>query len=295
MRPSALRCINLGSIIKVTTPHSLSKCRSKPAIPAAKVLSNSTFPSTVIQGDLPFLVGLPSLEAMRPNLNFEHSNLSFKLADKYHRLELIKSDGHLHLPFRSNDIAPVRNSNDQRSDKTGKNYLTYDDTKLTSDGSSYHDDHPGRLYPSDSTVKDAMTTYYTRLSDPSPLESSIQSHNQPQFQKDANSASYYTIDLSSSSGESATNIDHPAPTTNLTRDYPANLPAQGILDPIDTPNNSSIQPPTSPEPSQKNTKNTHHQHNDNIQLSPREIQKLHLGFGHGSHTDIEAYIRAAGM
>lgn len=65
----------------------------------SKPLFDITF--DVIDGDLPFLVGLPSLFAMRCNLNFNGKWIGFKISNEYVKLTLVSSNGHILLPFKS--------------------------------------------------------------------------------------------------------------------------------------------------------------------------------------------------
>lgn len=64
-----------------------------------KVHFNISF--DVIEGDLPFLIGWPSLRAMKANINCEHMNLGVRVNDGYHRLKLHTDDDHVYLPFKS--------------------------------------------------------------------------------------------------------------------------------------------------------------------------------------------------
>lgn len=53
-----------------------------------------------IEGNFPFLVGLPSLLLMEANLNFKHRNSNFFANSKFTRLELPLDDDHIILPFK---------------------------------------------------------------------------------------------------------------------------------------------------------------------------------------------------
>eukprot|EP00171_Calliarthron_tuberculosum_P023073 IDg23073t1 len=55
----------------------------------------------VIEGDLPFLIGLPSLRAMKACLNFHNSSLLFTLGGKMTKLKLMYDHHHVYLPFSS--------------------------------------------------------------------------------------------------------------------------------------------------------------------------------------------------
>lgn len=54
----------------------------------------------VINGDLPFLVGLPSLVAMKANLNFSYRWLGCRAEEEYLTLELQYVESHIVLPFK---------------------------------------------------------------------------------------------------------------------------------------------------------------------------------------------------
>lgn len=55
----------------------------------------------VIPGQLPFLIGLPSLRAMAGNLSFKHNNLSMVINKTLYRIQLVYKNSHLCLPLRS--------------------------------------------------------------------------------------------------------------------------------------------------------------------------------------------------
>lgn len=59
----------------------------------------------VIDGDLPFLIGTPTLKKMRSNINFEHDFIGFKIGDKYHRVAVDITDQYTLLPIYSNNVA----------------------------------------------------------------------------------------------------------------------------------------------------------------------------------------------
>lgn len=53
----------------------------------------------VIAGSLPFLIGLPSLTAMKASLNFHYGSLSLAINHNLYRLRLIRKSSHLMLPL----------------------------------------------------------------------------------------------------------------------------------------------------------------------------------------------------
>eukprot|EP00171_Calliarthron_tuberculosum_P023568 IDg23568t1 len=53
----------------------------------------------VIPGELPFLIGYPSLKAMKANLNFKFNEIGFHLRDKHVRIKLETDENHIYLPF----------------------------------------------------------------------------------------------------------------------------------------------------------------------------------------------------
>jgi len=57
----------------------------------------------VIPGSLPFLIGWPSLKAMRANINCEFMNLGIKVNNRYSRIPLKDGGHHVFLPFKSKD------------------------------------------------------------------------------------------------------------------------------------------------------------------------------------------------
>lgn len=74
----------------------------------------------VIDGELPFLVGLPSLMAMRSCLNFKFQSLGLAIGPKYLWIPLTYHDSHLTLPFSSmirrserDDSNPSNNGTDR--------------------------------------------------------------------------------------------------------------------------------------------------------------------------------------
>lgn len=70
----------------------------------------------VIEGDLPFLLGLPSLTYMVATISLKYMTLSLSLAGKYCRLHLEKDDDHVYLPFEGNTTTP---SGEDRSKMRG--------------------------------------------------------------------------------------------------------------------------------------------------------------------------------
>lgn len=55
----------------------------------------------VIEGDLPFLVGLPTLIAVKSSVKFNTKWLGFRSGDEFVKILLEKEKGHLILPFRA--------------------------------------------------------------------------------------------------------------------------------------------------------------------------------------------------
>lgn len=55
----------------------------------------------VINGELPFLIGLPSLLSMRATLNFRYKSLGLHIGTNYMRIRLEHCDSHIILPFSS--------------------------------------------------------------------------------------------------------------------------------------------------------------------------------------------------
>lgn len=55
----------------------------------------------VIDGSLPFLIGLPSLLAMKATINFQYHSLSLAIRNSLYRLQLVRQSSHLRLPLES--------------------------------------------------------------------------------------------------------------------------------------------------------------------------------------------------
>lgn len=55
----------------------------------------------VINGDLPFFVGLPALYTMEACVSFKFLNLGLRLGQKYMRIPLLRQDSHMLLPLMS--------------------------------------------------------------------------------------------------------------------------------------------------------------------------------------------------
>ena len=61
----------------------------------------------VVPGKLPFLVGCPSLCAMKTNINCEYLNIGTKFDGKYTRIPLKSCDYHASLPFRPENRSQI--------------------------------------------------------------------------------------------------------------------------------------------------------------------------------------------
>jgi len=55
----------------------------------------------VLEGDLPFLIGKPTLKAMKATINFEHMTLGIKFNNYYHRICLHDNGAHILLDFKA--------------------------------------------------------------------------------------------------------------------------------------------------------------------------------------------------
>lgn len=76
----------------------------------------------VIDGTLPFLIGLPSLVSMKASLNFRYSNISIIIDRVIYRLQLVKRSSHLELPLNCNIVhqRSLRVYNEQRGENNIK-------------------------------------------------------------------------------------------------------------------------------------------------------------------------------
>lgn len=138
--------------------------------------------------------------------------------------------------------------------------------------------------------------------DSTPLSGAHLSPLGPDEQQPLELITYYPIDLSTSSEEPTTEFCrvNPIPKTlDLSSDSSAQKKFH--IAPWDRPPESANDLPTCGSPPAQETNFTAHaltqlHSNDNsIHLTPNEILKLDLGLGHGSYTDVEAYIKSAGM
>ena len=91
----------------------------------------------VIKGDLPFLIGLPSLSSMQASINFKYKNLGLYLNGKYYRVPYVEKDHHICLALIANY------------------------TKSAQTASSYYSSpgYSGQIYSSD-TVND-LSSYFS--------------------------------------------------------------------------------------------------------------------------------------
>ena len=78
----------------------------------------------VIDGDLPFLLDLPSLIAMESTINHKYLSLGFNCRGKYHRMQLMKTGDHLLLPFVSKTIDLERDSDRTSAQRGGVKYYS---------------------------------------------------------------------------------------------------------------------------------------------------------------------------
>lgn len=79
----------------------------------------------VIEGNLPLLIGWPSLRSMKANLNCEYLNLGLKINAVYHKLLLKNDKNHVYLPFRfrSRSFYSGRNRSRGISKHSPRNYI----------------------------------------------------------------------------------------------------------------------------------------------------------------------------
>lgn len=84
----------------------------------------------VIDGELPFLLGLPTLLAMGANVHLGFMTMSFHYGGKYHRLKMVKEGDHIYLPFHPTEV-DLKKKNSTNSapmssarPSTGRGYYT---------------------------------------------------------------------------------------------------------------------------------------------------------------------------
>lgn len=66
----------------------------------------------VVEGEMPFLIVLPALKAMRSTVNFEYMKISLRINGEYRRLALVEDNDHIHLPFVCQDATPPKRTQD---------------------------------------------------------------------------------------------------------------------------------------------------------------------------------------
>lgn len=92
----------------------------------------------VIDGDLPFLLGLPSLRSMGAVINHKYRTLSFTLNGSYQRLKLIDRNDHIFLPFHPEPISMKRSEEkDDVSNKNRKYYTRSGKSQISRQNSYY--------------------------------------------------------------------------------------------------------------------------------------------------------------
>jgi len=69
----------------------------------------------VLEGDLPFLIGNPTLKGMKASINYEYMSFGFRINKVYHRLRLTESGNHILL-----DMTPTDNSSNSYFSTPGK-------------------------------------------------------------------------------------------------------------------------------------------------------------------------------
>lgn len=67
-----------------------------------------------IDGDLAFLLGLPTLAVMGASVNHNYMMLSFSLNNQYHRLKLVHYSDKVRLPFES-EVVLLENGNPSKN------------------------------------------------------------------------------------------------------------------------------------------------------------------------------------
>lgn len=75
----------------------------------------------VIEGDLPFLLGLPSLIATGASVHLKVLTISLNCNAKYHRLQMVKHGDHVYLPFESTSV-DLQTNNDAEGSNSGRGY-----------------------------------------------------------------------------------------------------------------------------------------------------------------------------
>lgn len=240
----------------------------------------------VIEGDLPFLLGLPTLAAMRANVHFKYMTLSFSLHGKYHRLKLLRDGDHVYLPFAFDSVTLQRANGGTRGDSEQQHYTgpsnggSHYTHGLTDGGRSYYTVRPCLSEPDDAasshhrlqSLCDEQKYYKCPSREP-------KTYVAPWGRK------HYEGDGAYHSGDANATNDRDVAMNcieTVTNGFPQ---VEDIPECNATVTKSDISPPpqnrTVPPPKPY--------------LNKREVIKLHLQLRHGTATSMENYIRAAGL
>lgn len=111
----------------------------------------------VVDGDLPFLIGLPTLVSMNASLNFISASLSIKLASMRYSFKLQHDNHHFYLPMEPTVIyaGKVRSRNEKQTSRLS--YYCPSTTSLSPNTST----SPVKRYNQDSDIGPLASTFYT--------------------------------------------------------------------------------------------------------------------------------------
>ncbi len=262
----------------------------------------------VIDGDLPFLLGLPSLIAMGAIINHKYLTLSFTLHSQYRRIQLLKSGDHLQLPFEASTIhLDKEKPNDGRKfyshQYSGKQMKYYSPSANVAGINFYSPpcaravDTPAR---ENNTVGDNRGT--ARANTPSnihPREHNRHRRHPAIVEVPMNERSVQAYYAPCEAGSTKTD--------ECPRQSAADMSEGAYYAPNDTENTTAT---TAPSDTRNTTTLAHPQHgpvdirdeatrsmqsNHTAELTRRDITKLHLQLRHGTASALEKYIRAAGL
>lgn len=107
----------------------------------------------VTEGNIPFLLGLPTMASMGSAINLKYITMSLALCGHYSRLCIIRDGNHVHLPFNTSVVTPV-------GDTCGK----FCDLTYNGGGNNYYSSCEGGDLPN--READAPKAMYSRYNPP---------------------------------------------------------------------------------------------------------------------------------
>eukprot|EP00171_Calliarthron_tuberculosum_P018277 IDg18277t1 len=262
---NAMRVLRISNVPDAGTA---AKCRSKD--------NNKQFEFDVkfdvIEGDLPFLIGLPTLRAMKSSLNFYNLTMGMKLGSYYYRIQLQQDSNHLYLSLSSSDDSKGHSSNPMST--TCYSSLGNSNSSRTRNSDASH----ARTLKQSSFIKDGH--YYA--------SSSGNVHENQQVTIDRIQSEKLTNTKQPTVGDCHSGFYH-APDISRNEDTEIQLQSRYA-----SKNETSSDRESSSAGSSNLSPANLTSENPNAKFDPKDLLKLHLQLKHGSSTQMSDWIRAAG-